>query len=329
MSDFLNEKAEHDDDTVIYDDNGVENNFEKLLSLLCPDLAAGSKIVQSEQHEEEIAMLTNLKKKNGKHSENFFNTINKPAHGNEVHRIQSVINHSFAQSLTDNRYSHRQIEAVNKRTSYYIALNKNVRPLLAKKSLIKTLEIIIVHSWKRTNAASVISNTIGHVNHLPPEANSITSHNLTTRTATSAFFPDSFINCNQYSITTIIHRQLFYPAKSNTYMRRSNREAQRKLNVSDIRALKNLQIIQNSPLFSTDTRNSAANLERSIPHFEFRRNLTQVPITTCQLKYLALLQPASDNNGQRLKSYNGSASWRSSISYGEYTHRKAEEPKKT
>uniref|UniRef100_A0A1B0BGR4 Uncharacterized protein n=1 Tax=Glossina palpalis gambiensis TaxID=67801 RepID=A0A1B0BGR4_9MUSC len=170
-----------------------------------------------DDEEEEIAMLNNLKSKNRKHSIKFLNTIHNPAHGTEIHQNQSISNHSFAQSLTDNMSidellaSFESLYRGHKLENFLLLLLKIFQTQQKCKTSIRGEE-------PQTNAA-VIRNRIGHVNQLALETTPNTSHNLTTRIITSSFYPDRSINRNQYSTTASISH-LFYPANSNTYMQR-------------------------------------------------------------------------------------------------------------
>ncbi|KAI9577597.1 hypothetical protein GQX74_013050 [Glossina fuscipes] len=171
-----------------------------------------------DDEEEAIAMLNNLKSKNRKHSVNFLNTIHNPAHGTEIHQNQSISNHSLAQSLTDNMSidellaSFESLYRGHKLENFLLLLLKIFQTQQKCKASIRGEE-------PQTNAA-VISNRIAHVNQLALETTPNTSHNLTTQTITSSFYPDRSINRNQYSTTDSTSHQLFYPANSNTYMQR-------------------------------------------------------------------------------------------------------------
>uniref|UniRef100_A0A1A9ZRJ9 C2H2-type domain-containing protein n=1 Tax=Glossina pallidipes TaxID=7398 RepID=A0A1A9ZRJ9_GLOPL len=310
------------------DDSAAENNFKKLLRPLFANLAAESKIVQSQQQEEEVAGLTSLENGNSEYSENISSIINKSINGNKVDQNQGISNHNVAQSFTDGIGIEEllaSLESLNQGHQLEDFQLQWLQTLQTQQNCKASTSEEEPHKNVRNNYT--IRNTIRPVNHFPSETNPIISSNFTPQThITSGLYPDNFLNSNQYSTTNGIPPQFFYPANINTYMRQPNRATQRKLNMSDPRILKHLQGIQNSPLFSI----VAANSQRSIPHFEFQRNQTGASTSSCQTNYpaTALLQLAYDNNGQPRKSYNGSTGRRSSITYGEYKQRKAEEHKK-
>uniref|UniRef100_A0A1A9VG59 C2H2-type domain-containing protein n=1 Tax=Glossina austeni TaxID=7395 RepID=A0A1A9VG59_GLOAU len=328
-----------EDDTVIYDDSEAENNFKKLFA----NLAAETNIVQSQQQEEEVAVLTNLKNGNSEHSKNISGIVNKSIHGNEVHQNQSINNHSLAQSFTDDISIEELLASLESFNQGHqledFQLQPNIQTFQTQqkckastseegphKNVINNYYTFLENA--QTLPGTVIRNTIRPVNHLPSETNPIISNNFTPQTITNGLFPANFLNSNQYSTTNGIPHQFFYPANINTYMGQPNRAMQPKLNMSDPRVLKHMQRIQSSPLPSI----VAANLQSSIPHFEFQRNHERASINNYQTNYpvtaTALLQLAGDYNGQPRKSNNGSTGRRSSITYGEYKRRKAEEQKK-
>uniref|UniRef100_A0A1B0FFX2 C2H2-type domain-containing protein n=1 Tax=Glossina morsitans morsitans TaxID=37546 RepID=A0A1B0FFX2_GLOMM len=81
--------------------------------------------------------------------------------------------------------------------------------------------------------------------------------------------------------------------------------------------------------FQLQTFQTQQNCKASTSEEELHKN-TAVSTSSCQTNYpaTAFLQLACDNNDQPRKSYNGSTVRRSSITYGEYKRRKAEEHKK-